>query len=278
MYQYFNQTNLFELLNKLSFLVLVLFNMSSIKQKRENLGILSVIFCNQKVKRGRNPHLDIFRNPTFCSVIEIILLTFFFYALSSTVFNNKVGDLVNTGRNYFGFAFFGPLVLIALCLILRIKPLRVLDSFSVGLGLALFFVKLGCFCWGCCAGIETEKFGMYNVEYDKVMFPVQLVEAFLGLGIFCFMLFYRKKAKSGTLYSIYLMLFSFTRFFSEFLRMEPPVFLGLKTYQILCIIGFLVGLLSFLLMKKYAERINTYFDEKFKYEIKKKQKIVHAKK
>ncbi len=272
MYQYFHGINLYDFLNTFSFVVFLIFNLLFINKKKKHLAITSVIFCNRITKKDRIRHLDILRNPTFCAITETVALSYIFYGICLSTFNIKVGDLLNTGANYFGFLIFAPLVLILLSILLKINPIRQLDLYSVGLGLALFVSKLGCFTWGCCAGIETEKFGMYNAEYDKVMFPVQLVEAFLALAIFFFILFYRKKASAGKIFPVYFMLFSFTRFFSEFLRMEPAVFMGLKLYQILCIIGFLVGLTQYLIVKKYGEKLNSFFDEKFKYELKTRKK------
>ena len=129
-----------------------------------------------------------------------------------------------------------------------------MDFISPAFPLALIFSKLGCFCSGCCHGVECS-FGMHNYDTNTVEFPVQLVETSLAVLIFVFIMLYRKKAKEGTLFPTYLILYSSTRFFSEFFRFEENVIWNLKTYQILCIAGIIIGIIELIVVKKCKEKI-----------------------
>ena len=53
--------------------------------------------------------------------------------------------------------------------------------------------------------------------------------------------------KEGTVFPIYLMLFNVLLFFTEFTRIEETVFMGLKTYHYLCMVGLVVGTLEYYL-------------------------------
>ena len=93
-------------------------------------------------------------------------------------------------------------------------------------------------------------------------FTIQLVEAGLALLIFIFLMAWRKKAKPGTMFPIYLVIFSGTRFFSEFLRCEPNVFWRLKIYHILCVIGAVVGVIEMILITKFGYKIKKACESK----------------
>ena len=126
-----------------------------------------------------------------------------------------------------------------------------MDLITPAYSLRLIVVKLACFCQGCCSGMECS-WGVYYPSDDAVLFPSQLLEAFVSLIIFVFLMVYRKKAKEGTLFPIYLIIYSATRFFTEFTRIEDEVFGILKTYHILCLVGIFVGIIWHVIVKKYS--------------------------
>lgn len=158
------------------------------------------------------------------------------------------GELVGTGANYFGTLFTAPLFIAAACFVFKKDFFAKMDLMTPAYALGLVWLKIVCFCDGCCRGIRTP-YGLYNFVSKQVEFPVQLVEAGLALLIFFFLLFWEKKAARGTLYPLYMIMYSVTRFFSEFLRCEENVFGILKTYHILCILGVIAGLIEWCLVK-----------------------------
>lgn len=203
-------------------------------------------------------------------IVEIILvsveslLVAGVLALSTNV-NKPFGDLVGTGGNYFGLLSVVSIAVSAVSLVIVSNPLKQVDFASVLAPFMLIFVKTACFMNGCCWGIAWEH-GFYNSHPDHPGYqvPVQAIEAFWALAIFVFFLWYRKKAKPGTMFPMYLILYSATRFCSEFFRREENVLGPFKTYHLLCMAGFVIGLILFLIMRKYGERMSDFFDKPHK--------------
>lgn len=249
MYKYLGDTNIsmYNFLGVLSFVVLVLYNFIQIDRKNIELSNLF----------GRCRCLIFKRSQTrallFFAVIESLLTSVFQNALVSPI-NIAFGNLVGTGGNYFGQLFIGPFLLFVWFYIISVNPLKKMDIITPAFPLALIFIKLGCFCSGCCRGIECS-WGWYYHDIDMVMFPSQFVEAVLALLIFIFLLKYKNKAKDGTLYPVFMILYSGTRFFAEFFRIEENVLWIFKTYHILCLIGVIVGVFWLLIVLKFSDKI-----------------------
>lgn len=197
------------------------------------ISILAVGFIRGKCKTGKEAGEVI-----LFSIVQVLpgLLHFPF------------GRLVGTGANYFGTVFTAPVFIAAVCFILRKDFWEKMDLVTPAYALGLFCLKLICFCDGCCRGIRTP-YGLFNYTSQQVEFPVQLVEAGFALLIFFFLLFWEKKAARGTLYPVYMIMYSASRFFSEFLRCEENVLGIFKIYHILCIVGVIAGMIQWCLVK-----------------------------
>ncbi len=264
MYQYLGSTEilLYNLVGMMSTFALVIFNLSQINRKKKIMSLTGLLVHREFLKEYRKRHIKIkfLSSLAFWAAIEILIFSAAQY-LPIGAINTTFGNLVGTGANYFGFASVNTIVIIALSLIVRANPLKQIDFLTPALPLALVVSKIACFCHGCCGGIEWQ-YGLYNHLSERVEFPVQLVEAGSALLIFIFLMLWRDKAKTGMLYPVYLILYSSTRFFSEFLRFEEDVFLIFKTYHILCIIGVIVGIIEIVIVRKFGDRISTYFDTK----------------
>ncbi len=179
------------------------------------------------------------------------------------VFLNRIlGDAIGTGANYFGAFFIVPILWIMLSVNYGANPLEQVDFISTCLPFYLIFVKLSCFTAGCCMGIPWEH-GMYNITEDQYQVPVQLIEAFWGVLILIILTIYRKKAKVGTVFPMYAILYCSTRFCSEFLRIEENVLGPLKIYHILCLIGIVYGIIFWIVVAKCRDRVNAYYDKKY---------------
>lgn len=258
MYQYLGSTDIlmYDIFTiYMSSLALLIYNLMHIKEKRELLSGISQIALRRATKcRSRiRYHAE-----NYWAIIEIILISLYQHGLVSML-NKMTGNLLNTGANYFGLIFFMPLLLPLLCWMIGIDPFKQIDLITPAYPVALFFMKIGCFCAGCCRGISST-FGMYNRAYDCVEIPVQLIEAAFAVMIFFVLLIQKKKSSTGTLLPQYMILYCGSRFFSEFFRQDPNVFLGLKLYHILCIVGFSLGMIQLLLIKKYRGWIEKIFD------------------
>ncbi len=257
MYRYFGEQAAYGLFNTIAFYFLVISCFFYYNTKKANMGFWSKnVIC---IVSRKNNTLSKIATFILASVESLVLA----FALSLSTFNNvSFGDTVGTGANYFATLIYAPLFWCLASLILFANPIKQIDIATLFAPSYLFFVKLACFFNGCCWGIAWEH-GLYNSHYDHPgkQVPVQAIEAFFALAIYVFLLIYRKKAKPGTVYPMYLILYSFTRFFSEFLTAAYPDVLGpFNTYQILCTLGFVIGLILFFIMRKRGEKLSDFFD------------------
>ena len=261
MYKYLADTDIrmYDIFNFISILALLVMNMAQLKKKSVFLSNSAEKFIR---KHSSGEKKSIFSNRLFIAFIEMFMISLVQYGFVS-ILTTILGNWLETGKNYFGVLFVVPFILMAFFYIIGIAPLKQLDMITPAYAIALVFVKIACFCCGCCNGIEYEG-GLYNKTTELTEFPVQLIEAGLGLIIFIFILIYRKKAKEGTLLPIYIVLYSATRFFSEFLRHEENILWILKTYHILCIAGVILGVIELWAVLKYGDRITKFYIEKEK--------------
>lgn len=234
--------NMYNILNYIGAAALIIYNLVRIKERR----ILTDSRARKWVaKRRISGKEGLFVKDSFLLVAESIIISLFQYA-PILIFNRVIGDIFGTGVNYFGLLYLAPVSLGLGCLVLGTDLLNQMDLVTPAFPLALFFSKLGCFCAGCCEGIACE-FGIPNAFSGIKEFPIQLLEAVVALLIFVFFMKYRKNLKVGTAFPIYAMLYSAIRFFTEFLSANEVDFLGLKTYQMMCLIGLIVGAMEYYL-------------------------------
>lgn len=249
-YQEGNGMDFYYIFNIIGQVAVWIYNLCHIPQKVKFLGGLSqkVIekckLCNKGFK--------LFTSPWFWAFIETVIITLAQYNYVGLL-NSTFGRLVGTGANYFGLMFAVPIIILIVCFLLRIDYYKQMDMITPAFPLGLIFVKIACFTAGCCRGVPFE-YGIYNPVSDLVEFPAQLLESAVALGIFIFLLCIKKKLAIGTVFPVYLMAYSTVRFFTEFTRCEPAVLGPLKTYQILCIFGVLVGYFQFVLAQKYNKK------------------------
>ena len=229
--------------------MLLLYNFLHFKKKSGMLGGVSkklMQHFGEKPQRGINRVLS---GCVLWTLLEIMIISYFQYNAGG-IFNAALGNLLDTGANYFGMIFTVPWMVFGMCLLLKIDPLAQMDLITPGYPLALIFVKIACYFTGCCRGFAWE-YGFYNPVSRQIEFPSQLLESAVALLLFIFLQCTKKKMKKGTVFPIYLTLYSGIRFFTEFTRWEPAVFMGLKMYQLLCIAGVIFGVLGYFGARKY---------------------------
>lgn len=229
--------------------LLVLYNLLQSKRKEEILSFISLKIV-AKNKKDRQRYI---KCCTFSETIVLSLVQFF----AGVIFNILWGILLtNSSYNYFGFVLWAPLVFVMVCAFIRVPPLKQLDLYTPAYALSLISFKIACFFKGCCHGIEW-KYGIYNHSYDRVEFPIQLLECFVAIGLFLITHFYsKKKHKAGTVFPLYLILYSAIRFFTEFLRDDFPSLMGsLNTYHFQSLIGVLVGIVEMCFIVDVSKKI-----------------------
>ncbi len=275
MYRYLGDTGIemYGLFNTFATCIVYFYNFLNFKNKRNLLSNVSLFFINHFSNKRK---LNFLKSINFWTVIELWLIIYFQYQLGGFL-NKWFGGIVKTGANYYGLIFFVPIILYLFFYVIKINPLKQMDLITPAFPLALVFVKLACFFEGCCSGFEVSR-GYYNQVNQRFEFPSQLVEAALALLLFVFLISYKKKAKEGTLFPIYLILYSATRFFSEFTRNDSNILGPLKTYHFLCIGGVIVGIAELLIVLKYSEKIKSIYNRNPFPWIKGKNIIHHTKK
>lgn len=107
------------------------------------------------------------------------------------------------------------------------------DSFAMPVAAAVAVGRLACFNAGCCHGTVTSiPWGM-DFGDGQLRHPTQLYESAFHLtaAIVLYQL-YRRGMFKGQLIRVYFVSYFVYRFFSEFVRPEPRLYLGLTGYQL----------------------------------------------
>lgn len=238
---------LYDIVNTIGILMILVYNLLHYQEKKKLLGGVSKsVIARCESKQCRGPWATV----AFWAILETILISAAQHYLAG-IFNVKLGDLLNTGANYFGILFGSPFLVALICILFRIDFLAQYDLITPAYPLSLIFIKLSCYWTGCCRGFAWDR-GIYNPTTRLTEFPAQLLESAVALVLFLFLLFYHKKMKKGTVFPIYLMLYSAIRFFTEYTRCEPRIFMGLRMYQFLCIAGVLIGAILYFLVCSYT--------------------------
>ncbi len=166
-----------------------------------------------------------------------------------------------TKLNYFTDLYFGLIPVVLLTLVCGLDVRKTIDTITPFHALEIALGKISCFCAGCCYGIPWQK-GTYNFNTHRIEFPVQLLEMCVGIVISAvlFYLLHRKKT-DGKIYPIYMILYSATRFLTEFLRDDfPSNWLGMKPFQVLCLIGIVVGAVWLVLIKVLQKKNKRFLE------------------
>lgn len=155
-----------------------------------------------------------------------------------------------------GSVFYGGLLgaIFVIFIYTRIKKLSFADYSDVGalaIPLFHFFGRIGCFCAGCCYGVEWEHGFTFHHAVSAgangvARFPVQLVEAGLNLVLFFVLYYLYKKGKANHRVLIYYLLtYPVYRFILEFFRDDTyRGFVGfMSTSQFISVVLFAVGLI-----------------------------------
>lgn len=116
------------------------------------------------------------------------------------------------------------------------KDKRILENYIISLPLIYAISKVGCFLAGCCHGIEYD--GIFSVRYEADsacalttdVFPVQMAETMVFVGIYILLSIKRKNIVAATLF-----LCATAKFLLDFLRYSHIGKL-LSFNQIICLV------------------------------------------
>lgn len=150
-----------------------------------------------------------------------------------------------------GFVWF-PLIALIPIRYLRIDRNKAFDMLAPCAALVDGVSHLGCMFTGCCYGYPADV-GLFNIAFEKILFPIQPIESVVALLIAVICVLYAKKNHyngNGKVYPIFLILFGVTRFFLEFLRDNEKIFCGISILAIHAAIMALVGFIWLLVIRK----------------------------
>lgn len=118
--------------------------------------------------------------------------------------------------------------------------------------LELGFAKLACFCGGCCHSFAMDSF-YFNVANQRTEFPIQLVESLVGFLLFALVLLYQKEThNNGKVLPFYCVVYSASRFITEFLRDDLPPVLGIfDAYQLMSVACLVLGVLLYFINSRF---------------------------
>lgn len=243
---------LYPIFNTIGSIALVLYNFLNFRKKKMILGKVSNSVIAHFDGKPKTWYGKILSSFALWTILEICIICVAQY-LGVGFLNSGASRLFNTGANYFGVLYGAPFVVLLVCLLLRIDYLAQMDLITPAYPLALVFVKIACHFGCCCCGVPWEN-GVYNPLSRQIEFPSQFLESGVALLLFVALFVFRKRFKKGTVFPIYLMSYSAIRFFTEFTRAEPAVFLGLKTYHFLCIAGVILGVVEYILVRLHDKK------------------------
>ena len=217
-----------------------------------DFGIIAII---ASVVGSRIFHI-IIENPSY--YLEKPLRVFYFWQ----------GGFVSIGAYVFSIA--GVLIYLH---IRKLDKLRYLDITATAIPLAIFFVRVGCLCAGCCYGKPTDFFihlSFTNTDsaagYHYPGVPLHATQLYnminaVVMGVLLYLI-YRYRQFKGQVLAIFFIYYGISRFLIEFLRGDEDrgMFFGgtISTGQIAMTVSFGVGVILYWLLmtqnKKKAGR------------------------
>lgn len=217
--------------------------------------LVSAYLASKEAKKQKiNP--DEIYNFSFLALFSGIIgaRTFFVVEHLSFYLENpiEIVKLQNGGLSWFGGLFLGAAVSIIYLNYRKLPVLKILDLFAPYIALGHAIGRIGCLLNGCCFGKETQSFGIFLPGHEHLLIPSQIYSSLALIFIFVFLRFLQEKPhKQGAIFLVYLLLYSFKRFFIEFLRGDnPQIYFGLTLFQYLSMIVFLFALLKIIFNKK----------------------------
>ncbi|MBM3244853.1 MAG: prolipoprotein diacylglyceryl transferase [Candidatus Omnitrophica bacterium] len=156
-----------------------------------------------------------------------------------------------------GLSWFGGLILGVSCAIfyLKLKKIPIFSAMDLVipyLALAQSIGRIGCLLNGCCYGRPSGSYGIYFEVHKQALIPTQAYSTLLLLVIFIILrLMQRRPHKSGSIFFLYLLLYSAARFSIEFWRADNRIiFGGLTLFQLLSIAVFVIAAAGLVFIKK----------------------------
>jgi len=221
-------------------------------------GFFTAFFLLYGEAKRKNFYADKILDMEFVILVSGILGARVLHILVNLDFyTQNVADIFLIWRG--GLAFFGGFILaIPACVAFVIKnkmPLwETTDLIAVYMPLGHAIGRIGCFLNGCCFGKPAAgPFLSVVFPGDTVYrYPTQLYASLLLLCIFVILKLAKERPHvAGSIFALYLILYSGQRFFADFLRGDNPTYIfGLTISQIISVFIFTIAIFLFFTIKK----------------------------
>lgn len=155
------------------------------------------------------------------------------------------------GVSLYGAIFLAPIVMSFIALILRIKPLELLDMCAPAECVMLALLKIKCFIDGCCHG----RLLCVLDDGTAIRFPSQIVEAGCNfmLMLILIVLIYKKKSP-GKIYFYYMIIYGVLRFILNWFRDVKPFMLGLPAGNFWSLVSIIIGVLMVVILCRQEKK------------------------
>lgn len=115
------------------------------------------------------------------------------------------------------------------------------NLFAPAIALGVAIGRIGCFLAGCCYGTITSFPWGVDFGDGALRHPTQIYESLFMLAMFVYLIIRKKYGpKPGRLFSELVIGYFTFRFFIEFIRVEPRIFLGLTFFQIISLLALIL--------------------------------------
>lgn len=197
-----------------------------------------------------------FKLKWYKTILSFVLVYFFIDIASLFALWLESGFTCLNGKNFaLGFVY-APLACWLTGKVFR-TPYKVLSDWLAPMPLLLFAIfRIACTTAGCCMGYPV-KWGIYNPWLNDYMFPVQLLEALLSVLILIFLMIRMKKRNyvpDGKSMPLMLAVYGAVRFFTEFLRQNEKLFLGISAAALHSLFMCAAGVVILLCMRRFSKK------------------------
>lgn len=204
------------------------------------MEVLGMVFAAVMVVLQRNLYgLSVWK--ALLAIVVFIGLGFVGCQLFAVIDNSTIytgEDEYHMNQDYFGAIFLIPVFALLLSRFFSLSVRMTLNICAKALALIRAFVRIGCFCAGCCGGKTVVLFGKVFV------IPARITTSICCLLILAFLMYREQKdGEKADLYPLFLVTYGLLNFLEAFALRYKPIFFGLTIFQIWSLIAMAAGLL-----------------------------------
>lgn len=210
--------------------------------------ILSLIILKLNNKKEKVKYEDIIDLSIYLIPISFICARLYYVLFNLEYYIQNPLEIINIksgGLAIYGGILGGALVIYIYCKIKKIDFLNILDQIAPCLALGQAIGRWGNFINQEAYGIETGnifRMGIFENGIYKEVHPTFLYESIADFIIFIILIILgKKRQKTGERTLIYLMLYSFVRFFIEGIRIDSLMLNNIRISQILSLTLFVIS-------------------------------------